>query len=309
MFFGAGAVYLKSHTKNMELLGGLIKKMPKTGILFLTGCIAICALPPFNGFIGEFLIYFGILKGLSINSFFNFLILIFAFAGLALVGTMALLCFTKAFSITFLGHQRSKYAENVKDESPHSIIMPMGILAVFALSVGLFPGFMFEVLITPVELLTNGLNEIQSVEEPLNILQIVSLVSAVLIILTALLAAVRYKLNKKIESAPTWGCGYDKELKRAQYTGSSYVSPFLSMLKPLFKKVYDVEKPKKLFPKSAHFSMKIEDIEEAYVINPLLKFDEWFLTKFEKLQNGNLQTYLKYGLIFLLISIIGGLLI
>ena len=56
-------------------------------------------------------------------------------------------------------------------------------------------------------------------------------------------------------------------------------------------------------------SMKIEDIEEAYVINPLLKFDEWFLTKFEKLQNGNLQTYLKYGLIFLLISIIGGLLI
>ncbi len=309
LFFGAGAVYLKSHTKNMELLGGLIKKMPKTGILFLTGCIAICALPPFNGFIGEFLIYFGILKGLSINSFFNFLILIFAFAGLALVGTMALLCFTKAFSITFLGHQRSKYAENVKDESPHSIIMPMGILAVFALSVGLFPGFMFEVLITPVELLTNGLNEIQSVEEPLNILQIVSLVSAVLIILTALLAAVRYKLNKKIESAPTWGCGYDKELKRAQYTGSSYVSPFLSMLKPLFKKVYDVEKPKKLFPKSAHFSMKIEDIEEAYVINPLLKFDEWFLSKFEKLQNGNLQTYLKYGLIFLLISIIGGLLI
>ena len=140
LFFGAGAVYLKSHTKNMELLGGLIKKMPKTGILFLTGCIAICALPPFNGFIGEFLIYFGILKGLSINSFFNFLILIFAFAGLALVGTMALLCFTKAFSITFLGHQRSKYAENVKDESPHSIIMPMGILAVFALSVGLFPG-------------------------------------------------------------------------------------------------------------------------------------------------------------------------
>ncbi len=187
--------------------------------------------------------------------------------------------------------------------------MPMEILAVFALSVGLFPGFMFEVLITPIELLTNGLNGIQSVEEPLNILQIVSLVSAVLIILTALLAAVRYKLNKKIESAPTWGCGYDKELKRAQYTGSSYVSPFLSMLKPLFKKVYDVEKPKKLFPKSAHFSMKIEDIEEAYVINPLLKFDEWFLSKFEKLQNGNLQTYLKYGLIFLLISIIGGLLI
>ncbi len=77
------------------------------------------------------------------------------------------------------------------------------------------------------------------------------------------------------------------------------------MLKPLFKKIFDIEKPRKLFPKSAHFSLKIEDIEEAYVINPLLKFDEWFLSKFEKLQNGNLQDYLKYGLIFLIIAIIG----
>ncbi len=67
LFFGAGAVYLKTHTKNMELLGGLIKKMPKTGALFLIGALAICALPPFNGFIGEFLIYFGMLKGLSIK--------------------------------------------------------------------------------------------------------------------------------------------------------------------------------------------------------------------------------------------------
>ena len=90
-----------------------------------------------------------------------------------------------------------------------------------------------------------------------------------------------------------------------QYTASSYSSPFLSMLKPLFKKVFDIEKPKKLFPKSAHFSLHIEDIEEAYVLNPLLKFDEWFLSKFEKIQNGNLQTYIKYGLLFLVLIIAG----
>ncbi len=303
LFFGAGAVYLKTHTKNMELLGGLIKKMPKTGALFLIGALAICALPPFNGFIGEFLIYFGMLKGLSINSFFNFLILISAFSGLAFVGTMALLCFTKAFSVTFLGHERSEKTENTSEVSK-TMIISMGILASFALLIGIFPELFFEILIMPVETLMD-LNGITGVEEPLAIIQIIAMSALLMLFIVTLLMYIKRYSNKKTETAPTWGCGYDRELPHAQYTGSSYASPFLSMLKPLFKKIFDIEKPRKLFPKSAHFSLKIEDIEEAYVINPLLKFDEWFLSKFEKLQNGNLQDYLKYGLIFLIIAIIG----
>lgn len=303
LFFGAGAVYLKTHTKNMELLGGLIKKMPKTGALFLIGALAICALPPFNGFIGEFLIYFGILKGLSINSFFNFLVLISAFSGLAFVGTMALLCFTKAFSVTFLGHERSEKTENANEVSK-TMIIPMGILASFALLIGIFPELFFEILIMPVETLID-LNGITGVEEPLTIIQIIAMSALLMLFIVTLLMYIKRYSNKKTETAPTWGCGYNRKLPHAQYTGSSYASPFLSMLKPLFKKIFDIEKPRKLFPKSAHFSLKIEDIEEAYVINPLLKFDEWFLSKFEKLQNGNLQDYLKYGLIFLIIAIIG----
>ncbi len=304
LFFGAGAVYLKNHTKNMELLGGLIKKMPATGALFLIGAAAICALPPFNGFIGEFLIYFGILKGLSISSFFNFLILIFAISGLAFVGTMALICFTKAFSITFLGHSRSEKAESIQNDVSKTMTIPMGILAVLALLIGLFPEVMFEILIMPVETLMD-LSAITGVEEFIGILQIIALSAFMVFSIILLLEYLIKFSNKKVEKTSTWGCGYHKELKRAQYTASSYAGPFLSMLKPLFKKVYDVERPKKLFPKSAHFSLKIEDIEEAYVINPLLKFDEWFLSKFEKLQNGNLQDYLKYGLVFLIISIAG----
>ena len=81
------------------------------------------------------------------------------------------------------------------------------------------------------------------------------------------------------------------------------------MLRPLFKKIFDIEKPKQLFPKSAHFSLHIDDIEEAYVINPLVKFDEWFLSKFEAIQSGNIQSYIKYGLIFLVLIIIGSLFI
>ena len=94
-----------------------------------------------------------------------------------------------------------------------------------------------------------------------------------------------------------------------QYSASSYANPFLAMLKPLFKKVLDVEKPRKLFPKKAHFNSHIDDIEEAYLINPLVKFDEWFLSKFESMQSGNIQSYIKYGMIFLVIILIGSLLV
>jgi len=112
----------------------------------------------------------------------------------------------------------------------------------------------------------------------------------------------------RVKLHDTWGCGYNKPNNHMQYTASSYASPFLSMLKPLFKKVFDIEKPRKLFPKSAHFSLKVEDIEEAYVINPILKYDEMFLSKFESMQSGNIQSYIKYGLIFLVLIVIGCLL-
>ena len=131
----------------------------------------------------------------------------------------------------------------------------------------------------------------------------------ILLFVVFVVFAVKKLLCRKIVEFNTWGCGYDRANNHMQYTASSYASPLLSMLKPLFKKVFDVEKPRKLFPHSAHFSLQFEDIEEAYVINPLLKIDEWFLSKFESLQSGNIQSYIKYGLIFLLIVIIGSLFI
>ena len=131
-----------------------------------------------------------------------------------------------------------------------------------------------------------------------------------LLVFIALMIMLKLKLtNSKVVLSETWGCGYDNPNNHIQYTASSYASPFLTMLKPLFKKVFDIEKPRKLFPRSAHFSLHIDDIEEAYVINPLLKGDEWFLSKFESLQSGNIQSYIKYGLIFLLLVIIGSLFI
>jgi len=306
LFLLAGSVYLKTHTRDIEKLGGLIKSMPITGTLFLFGSVAICALPPFNGFISEFLIYFGMLKGLAITNFFVILALIFTIAGLAFVGTMAILCFTKAFSIVFLGMPRSEASANVLKDVNCTMTIPMTILTILSLAIGLFPQFAMQLINKPISILSN--NAIENINIPIEILQQISIFTLAIFGIITLLSVLRFILCKgKIQYHDTWGCGYDRPNKCMQYTASSYASPFLSMLKPLFKKVFDIEKPKKIFPRSAHFALHIDDIEEAYVIHPLVKFDEWFLSKFEKLQDGNIQTYIKYGLIFLVVIIIGSL--
>lgn len=308
LFMGAGSVYIKTHTRNIELLGGLIKSMPKTAVLFLIGSIAICGLPPFNGFISEFLIYLGMFKGLSIHNFSSVLLILFAIAGLALVGTMAVLCFSKAFSIIFLGMPRSASAQKVTRDCELSMILPMGFLALASLAIGVLPIFVFVMLLRPVSVLTPVMQ--YNILPTLSVVGVITLYALAFLVFLAVLVLVKIKLtNGKIEMHETWGCGYNRANNHMQYTASSYASPLLSMLNPLFKKVFDIEKPRKLFPQSAHFSLHVEDIEEVYIIEPILKSDEWFLSKFEGLQSGNIQSYIKYGLIFLVIVIIGSLLI
>ena len=90
-----------------------------------------------------------------------------------------------------------------------------------------------------------------------------------------------------------------------QYTASSYADIFISTLKPLFKRVPHIKKPKTLFPETAYYEVEIEDLEEAYIIKPLIKLDEKILSKFERIQNGNMQQYILFGLVFLVLAIFG----
>jgi hydrogenase-4 component B len=107
LFFSAGSVYQQTHTRNIELLGGLIKKMPLTAFFFLIGALAIGGLPPFNGFISEFLIYAGLFNGLeSIQGTSLVILLVIAIAGLAIVGGLSVFTFTKTFGVIFLGKER-----------------------------------------------------------------------------------------------------------------------------------------------------------------------------------------------------------
>lgn len=309
LFLAAGSVYKASHTRNIELLGGIIKSMPKTAFLFLIAAVAICGLPPLNGFVSEFLIYVSMFKMLSVHNFVVIITILFAIACIALVGTMAILCFTKAFSIMFLGMPRSENAQNIKEDNGNSMILPMALIALFVFLIGIFPDKAFEMVLRPVSVICPEYIVMQS-GAVTNLMRTVAIFAFGLIFTVAVMYALKRKFVKsRTSTSVTWGCGYNRANNHMQYTASSYAGPLLSMLTPLFKKVFDVEKPRKLFPESSHFNLEIEDIEEAYIINPLVKYDAWFLSKFESLQSGNIQSYIKYGLIFLVVIVIGSLFI
>ena len=127
----------------------------------------------------------------------------------------------------------------------------------------------------------------------------------IFLMLVLVLFAIRMFINRKADIHNTWGCGYDRANNHMQYTATSYADLFISTLKPLFKRVTHIKKPKDLFPKEAYYEMEIQDIEEAYIVKPLINWDEKFLTKFERIQSGNIQQYILFGLIFLIIAIIG----
>ena len=312
MFFAAGSVYLKTHTRNMELLGGLMQKMPYTGLLFIVGSIAICGLPPFNGFIGEFLIYAGMIMGIPASEISLFLVLILSIAALGMVGTMAMLCFTKAAGITFLGNPRTECVEHVNEDVPRVMLIPMVILAFLAFFIGMFPQYFISIVMWPVSMLVNvdkyaanpALDEVFKNTFGL-ILSDFSWFFLIFFAVVAVMFIVKLIVNRKARISNTWGCGYNRLNNHVQYTGSSYANLFISTLKPLFKRVSHIKKPKELFPKEAYYELEIEDIEEAYIVKPLVMWDEKFLTKFERIQNGNIQQYILFGLIFLILAIIG----
>ena len=164
LFFTAGTVNTVTHTLTIDRMGGLIKKMPHTAILFLVAALAICGLPPFNGFISEFLIYSGLFS--AIGSDQSASVMILAVIGLALIGGLALMCFTKAFGIIFLGKGRSKDHE-AKHEANPATLFPKYLIAVSIVVIGLLPQLFISVLRNPVGLFIRGRRK-NHVTSPIN---------------------------------------------------------------------------------------------------------------------------------------------
>ncbi|OFX61871.1 MAG: hypothetical protein A2046_07650 [Bacteroidetes bacterium GWA2_30_7] len=302
LFYGAGNIYQSAHSMNIEHFGGLIKRMPHTAFLFLIAALAICGLPPFNGFISEFIIYSGLFKGLNIVGFPYILLLVYALFGLALIGGLAILCFTKAFGTIFLGSPRFEYNLNAT-ESHWLKLFPMYLIVLFIVIIGIFPSLFIRLLSLPIEQIT-GYNPLSQFTNETNLIQNMEWIgysSLSFIGLSILIYFIRKNIVSKKEAVinSTWGCGYVAPNIKMQYTASSFVRAYRKIAEPILSiKKHKVE-IHNIFPEKASHETHAEDkIEETLIDLPIRQLRQ-FLNYFQFLQNGKLQNYILYGMLFI----------
>ena len=302
LFYCAGSVYKATHTRNIEQLGGLIHKMPRTAGLFLFGSAAICALPPLNGFISEILIYYGLFAGLQATSVFQTMSMLMSILALALIGGLALFGFSKAFGLTFLGTSRSEIyiGENVVGPG---MLFPKLLIASIILLVGLAPMLFLSPLMGMIGAQFH-VNPQPVVVPLIYALSKVSLVGIILIVSTIALLSLRKLVIKpeKVVYGSTWGCGYTAGTARQQYTASSFSANFAELADPIlhseteYRQIHEEE----IFPEKRSFSFRPTDIFRSG-INKIIDFSMLSLKKIARLQTGNIQHYILYAFIFILI--------
>jgi hydrogenase-4 component B len=310
LFFSSGSVYRQTHTRDMDTLGGLLKSMPKTGILFLIGAIAIGGIPPLNGFISEFMIYCGIIKGINSASIVQITLMIITFAGISLIGGISILTFTKTFGVIFLGTPR-KNLKNEPVEVPFVMLWPQYLIVAVMISVAFFPAFFLKLtyMVLDNDTFSNIDINILDFTAYTVILKNISLTSFIFLLLTGFLFLIRWLLTRKTETiySATWGCGYLTPNPRMQYTGKSFSKSFGKLLnfilieKKGFKEIERME----TFPESRKYRSFYLDIFESKVINPFMQMIIRLINLFQFIQNGKIQAYVLYGIIFILAIFIG----
>lgn len=297
LFLGAGAVGHATETLDLNQLGGLLKRMPWTGAAFAIGAVAICGLPPFNGFISEFLLFAGLYHAGSTMSGGTAIIALSLIAGLAFIGGMAAAAFTKAFGVAFLGEPRSAAAQ-AGQEAPAAMLWPMMILAGTCLILGLAGPYLVPKLFPVVAGLTGFSLDIfhRELDPLLGVMSKITQASLAGMLFFTLLFALRrwLLLGRLVEQNSTWGCGYLRPDARIQYTASSFTQPFSQ----LFRWVLRSQKRQKnllgLFPQPSTFESNTPDLCQGRLYHPAFLRLNWGLSKLRWLQQGKVQVYVLY---------------
>jgi len=305
LFYSAGSVYQQTHTRDMEKLGGLIKSMPRTAVIFLIGSIAIGGIPPFNGFISEFLIYSGLIEGLKLQNMDQIIIMVLTFAGLSIIGGLSILTFTKTFGTIFLGNQRQPLAHKPHEVSSIMLI-PQYIIIGLMLSVSLFP----QIYLGVIGNILTGFTKSTVVPMPLeftgyiSIMRDISLYSLLFIAITGVFWGIRVLIMRGRPQiiGPTWGCGYTAPTSKIQYTAKSFSKSLSKMFNFIVieRKQYEELKKGEIFPKNKKYVSHYHDFFEFRLIHVVTNQLIYAANYFKFIQNGRIQSYVLYGIVFIL---------
>ncbi|MHB2025743.1 MAG: proton-conducting transporter transmembrane domain-containing protein [Elusimicrobiota bacterium] len=232
LFLGSGSFQQELGTRDIEAGGGLLKTMPWTSSLSLIGAAAISGIPPLNGFISEWLVF---MAGIAAMSTSDAWMGGLAIGSLALIGGLALACFTKAYGTLCLGHPRTSHAVAANDPGPE-MLWPMGMIAAACVLIGLWPNpalavaFRAAAFVSSAPIAGNSL----ALNAAASSVRFIGLAGAAVIACACVLALIRSALLKNSAAyGPTWACGFWALTPRAQYTASSFARPLTLIFDPI----------------------------------------------------------------------------
>lgn len=306
LFFNAGAIIHAVHTRDINLMGGLAKKMPFTSMLFMAGAIAICALPPLNGFISEWLIYIGLFRTIPQGMGESLPFAALGAVALATIGPLAIASFVKLAGAVFLGGPRSEISSHAKDPGSPMVI-PMILLAGICLVIGIFPLVVIPFISNATSVWAGIASKPVSVAEfaPLEWIS----VAAVSLLIAIVLIVIIFKLWKKHNSSVgTWDCGYAQPTNKMQYTGSSFGNSLVKLFSFI---LWPVEQHPGVggapFPHRSGFKNVVTDTILDRLIMPVFRVAGHYLPMVRVLHRGQTHTYVLYILIIIVVLLFLGI--
>ncbi len=290
LFFATGSVANAAGTRDIEKMGGLIKPMPYTGIIFLIGAVSISALPPFNGFVSELMIFQAFLQSFIITSAFIKILLLLGLSMFALTSALAAACFVKAFGVIFLAKPRSKRAEEAH-EAPIAMLIGPAIPATLCILLGVF---------------SSQISSLLGFELPTPDLLVIGTLLIVFFILTWII--LRITANRKTRVSETWGCGIVSQSNRMEYTATGFSEPILTIFQPIYRTRKDVERTfmdnQSVVFKEGKAEIKTLKIFEEKIYLPIARFIERVSTKISEYQDVDLDVYILYSLVAVIILLL-----
>jgi hydrogenase-4 component B len=296
LFLAAGSVIHATHTRDIDRLGGLAKAMPITAFCFLVGAVAICGLPPLNGFVSEWLIYLGFFHAALDEANATSTVVALAAPALALVGALAMACFVKVFGAVFLGSGRTQHVDHAR-ESGAAIVAPMLVLTACCATIGMAPQWCAPALDHAIAAWAPG--SFAAVAPSVSSLAPLSMVSAAVLSLAAALAVVWYALHGRlrrtaVSRAATWGCGYARPTARMQYTSSSFAQMLVRLFDVVLRPAEAAPRVAGPFPTATRFHSDVGDTTLDRVVRPLFRAGGWLCGQLRFLQRGRIQANLLY---------------
>lgn len=290
LFMTTGSVVNATETRDIEAMGGLIKRMPKTALLFLVGAVSISALPPFNGFVSELMLFQAFFQSTALSNTFLELVLIAVLAVFALTSALAAACFVKAFGITFLALPRSNEAKEAK-EAPRLMLVGPAILAVLCVALGVFSLQIFGML---------GF----------------TLAIPNMLFIGAIMAgfygfaflAMREVANRRERVAETWGCGFPVQNAKMEYSASGFSEPIVTILKGIFRTQKKSERTfyddKNAIFKEGKAEIQLLKFFEERLYMPVANCIRKVAQKVNNIQRGDVDLHVAYAFVTIVVFLL-----